>query len=88
MGAGSDVQLLAVAGIDEPGTADWPQSLADCYQAFQRVAGPESVKRLGTYATLPDQHRLEGPHFFLGMVGVLPGAQGRRFARLLLDWLY
>ena len=88
MGVESDVELLAIAGIDEPGTADWSQSLADCYQAFHRVRGPDSVKRLGTYAVLPDQHRPEEPHFFLRMVGVLPGAQGRGFARMLLDWLY
>ena len=88
MGVESDGALLAVAGIDEPGAADWPQSLADSYQSFQRVAGPDSVKRLETYAARPDQHRPKGPHCFLGLVGVDPKAQGRGYARLLLDWLH
>ena len=88
MGVESDGVLVAVAGIDEPGAVDWPQSLAACYQSFQRVAGPDSVKRIETYASLPDQHRPKDPHFLLGMIGVLSGAQGRGHARLLLDWLH
>ena len=88
MGVESDGVLVAVAGIDEPGAVDWPPSLAACYQSFQRVAGPDSVKRIETYASLPDQHRPKDPHFFLGMIGVLSGAQGRGHARLLLDWLH
>lgn len=88
MGVECDGKLLAVAGIDEPGAADWPQSLSDSYQNFQRVAGPDSVRRLEAYASLPDQHRPAEPHFFLGMVGVHPDAQGRGYARVLLDWLH
>ncbi|MDA0768641.1 MAG: GNAT family N-acetyltransferase [Chloroflexi bacterium] len=88
MGVQSDGELLAVAGIDEPGEAEWPQSLSDCYQEFARIAGPEAVGRLGSYASLPDKHRPKEPHFFLGMIGVHPKAQGKGYARLLLDWLH
>jgi GNAT superfamily N-acetyltransferase len=85
LGVEQNGRLVGVAGIDEPGHKDWPDSLTQTYFSLSKCIGPQATARLEEYAVKPDQHRPNAPHFYLGVIGVHPAHQGKGLSRILMD---
>jgi ribosomal protein S18 acetylase RimI-like enzyme len=49
------------------------------------AAGAAANERVAAYLAVAAQHPYAKPHFEVDLIGVHPGAQGRRFGRALLD---
>lgn len=48
----------------------------------------EAMARLKAYEDKCEEMEPEPPHYYLGMIGVLPGHQGQGFARILIEHLH
>lgn len=78
-------ELLGVAVVSPPEELPMPPELEACRAHVERRLGPNAMARFDQYdkgceATDPG-------HFahYLGMVGILPGAQGRGLGRRMID---
>jgi GNAT superfamily N-acetyltransferase len=80
-------KIVAVAGINEPIDKPWPQKLHDIYRELQLTIGEESFARLENYENLSSVNEPEEPHYFLGIIGVLPSFHGQDFAKCLINEL-
>jgi ribosomal protein S18 acetylase RimI-like enzyme len=78
-------RVWGVAGISAPEKKSWPASLERHYKELEEVVGTEALQRQEAYSDLVDRSRPAEPHYFVGVLGVDPEAQGRGYGRRLLD---
>jgi len=78
-------RIEAAASVNPPRPAPRPQSLRERYERMCRVIGPAAVARFNAFADACRPLEPKELHYYIGMIGVRPGCQGRGHARLLLD---
>ncbi|HKJ26247.1 MAG TPA: GNAT family N-acetyltransferase [Anaerolineales bacterium] len=82
----SQGKMVGTALLNMTRGLDWPESLQQSQDhEFTQVVGTKAAQRLNDFATLADTGRPEEPHIGLGVIGVLPEAQGKGHGRRLLD---
>jgi ribosomal protein S18 acetylase RimI-like enzyme len=74
--------LGAVMGYDTS-RPDWPAPLRERWERLM-TGVPALVERLGRYESLADTYMPPEPHYYLGVLGVAPGEQGRGIGSTLL----
>ena len=87
-GVERDGSLLGVACITSPGEVEWPASLNEAYRHTNALMGTEATARFEAYAETAEAFRPREPHYYLGVIGIEPTAQGTGLARLMLDVLH
>ncbi len=76
-------EVAAVALVDDPEYVALPESYANIEEDLRHLIGEPAWQRLDAFESAfetPDY-----PHYFVGMIGVRPGSQGRGLARLIMD---
>jgi len=76
-------RLLGAALVSEPGQGTWPRELLWALEWLRLTIGSDALHRLERYERGSDRSPAE-PHHTLGVLGVLPEAQGRGLSRLLM----
>ena len=85
LGVYSGQELVAVAGINEPIFKSWPEALHDVYNRLGQVIGKDAIQRLEAYEKQAGKYEPEITHYYLGIIGVLPGHQGKGYAKFLIE---
>jgi ribosomal protein S18 acetylase RimI-like enzyme len=80
--------LVAAANINPPHLIPAPTKLEQSFEALGRTLGTQAIARFNAFADACDPLEPSEPHFYLGMIGVAPDAQGYGYARELLDALH
>lgn len=75
--------LGAAMGYDTQRPA-WPEPFASEWRRLE-AATPGFADRLQAYETLSRSHEPKAPHYYLGVLGVHPSAQGKGAGKALLD---
>jgi GNAT superfamily N-acetyltransferase len=78
-------EIVAAAGVNEPGRAHVPPELDASWATLRTTIGDGAIARLERYETETDGDAPAEPHHFLGIIGVRPDAQGRGHARALIE---
>ncbi len=84
LGVYRDGALAGVAGLTMPEPKDWPAGLDAAYRRLGEAVGAEAIGRLERYSAAVDAAMPPEPHYFLGVVGVHPRAQGQGLGGRLL----
>ncbi len=79
--------LQAVAGINAPESVPWPPVLHYKYAQLGEAIGKEAMDRMEAFESECDESEPEVPHYFLGIIGVRPEAQGRGYAGAIIERL-
>jgi ribosomal protein S18 acetylase RimI-like enzyme len=87
LGVRDDGRLAAVAGINEPEPDPWPPALRQRHDELAELVGRDAVRRLDAFEQASSRHEPAEPHYYLGIIGVRPDAQGRGHARALIEEL-
>ncbi len=88
LGLRTGEKLVAAAGINEPEDIPWPSALHRIYENLGKTIGPDAIQRMEAFENQCDDLSPEFPHYFLGIIGVLPGQQGNGFARRLMEEIH
>lgn len=78
-------RLVAAANVTPPERTSPPASLQRRGERLALLLGPEAMDRFAAFAASGERFTPREPHYYLGMIGVLPELQGRGLARLILD---
>jgi GNAT superfamily N-acetyltransferase len=84
MGIRNENRLIAVGLVDEAVQKPWHEWEAE-HLRLKEAIGDEAYSRLELYETLSSRAEPQEPHYFVGMLGVLPEHQGEGHARKILD---
>jgi len=87
LGVRADGILMAVAGINEPDPDPWPPELLLCHRELLALIGEDAGHRLDAFEEASGRYEPADPHYYLGIIGVRPEAQGRGYARALVEEL-
>ena len=87
LGLRADGQLQSVAGINAPESVQWPESLQAKYAELKGIIGPAAIERMEAFESECDASEPQIPHYFLGIIGVRPEAQGKGFAGAIIKRL-
>jgi ribosomal protein S18 acetylase RimI-like enzyme len=79
---------VAAALINPPVMKPTPPQLRRALRELREQIGSEAMDRIDAYEGTCERMEPEAPHYYLGMIGVLPGCQGKGYARMLLDYLH
>lgn len=85
LGIQEDDILVAVAGMNPPESVPWPPALHEIYRNLGKTIGPEAIQRMETFENFCEEAEPDFPHYFLGIIGVLPGHQGKGYSRRLME---
>lgn len=88
LGVRVDNEMAAVTLFNPP--VDEPE-LPELHRAFQELKveiGSAAIERLTTYENTCIKMRPAAPHYYVGMIGVLPHLRGMGYARRLLDHIH
>lgn len=85
LGIVSGGRIVAAANVNPPHRVPAPPSLEAAYARLRETLGEAAIARYEAFARAGEPFELEGPHFHLGMIGVIREAQGRGHARRLLE---
>ena len=77
--------LCAVMGLTVPGPGEWAPALDESYLELKRLMGPEATARFDPYGAWAESKRPSTPHYYVGVIGTTPVAQGKGYGRMLLD---
>ncbi len=81
-----DGQTLAAAAlVSEPRDVPAPPELKRKHLRVARIIGRAAFDRMAQYERQSTGHEPESPHYFLGMIGVAPGHQGKGYGLALLE---
>lgn len=80
--------LVAAALANSPVNPPGPPQVQQAFKNLRQDIGSAAIERLTAYEDACEGLEPDAPHYYLGMVGVLPGQQGKGYARLLLDYLH
>lgn len=78
-------KIVAAANINPPGGLAAPPSLRRAYEELRAALGDAAIERYEAFAEACTPFEPEGPHYHLGMIGVIHEEQGRGHARRLLE---
>lgn len=79
---------VAAALVNPPVSSGLSAELQKALEVLKREVGTAVMDNLLAYENTCERMEPETPHYYLGMIGVLPGHQGSGYARLLLDYLH
>ena len=77
-------RLAGVLGVTAVEDKPWPAALSAIYGDFMATVGPAAADRFDRYPALADPHRPATPNYSVGVIGILPSAQGQGLGRRLL----
>ena len=84
LGIRSGDSFAAIALVDEAIQKPWPAMKSELIRLKNEI-GHEAFSRLELYERLSSGLEPQDPHYFLGMIGVLPEHHGKGYGRALLD---
>jgi len=85
LGISDDGELAGVALVNTPASEDWISSGSPALATLRRQLKPDAYSRLELFEEASAGAEPEYPHFFLGMLGVVPALQGRGYAHQLIS---
>ncbi len=83
-----DGRLAAVANINPPRPVPTPAALEECFERLRDELGLAAIDRFQDFADAGTTLNPEEPHYYLGMLGVIPEEQSRGYGRRLLETLH
>jgi len=81
----NDGRILAAANINPPHGVAAPPELTKTYEALAAGLGDAAIARYQAFMAAAEPLEPDEPHYYLGMLGVVRDAQGRGYARRLLE---
>jgi len=84
LGIRNNGNLIAAAIVSGPIEKPWPESLQKYYEEVKKSLGNEAIDRLNYFDSKSSIGIPETPHYYLGMIGVLPTEQKKGYATKLL----
>lgn len=78
-------ELRAAALISPAGAVADPEVVGRLEHRLRAALGRQAYERMERFEAASDANGPDGPHHFVGMLGVLPGAQGRGLGRTVLE---
>lgn len=78
-------RLVAAALVNEPHDRTFLERFRDGLERVEKELGEASFQRLKQFEKAAERNEPKEPHYFVGMLGVLPEEQGNGYARLLLE---
>lgn len=78
-------EIVGVASLDPPEPLPENSKVTGMADRLKAALGTGAVARLGSFDGAEAHLLPSEPHYYLGMLGVLPGQQGKGLARTLLD---
>jgi len=78
-------RVVAVALVNEPHDRTFLQRFEEGLTRVQQELGAAAFERLKSFERASEVNEPREPHYFVGMLGVLPEVQGSGYARLLLE---
>lgn len=88
LGVRSSARLVAAANVNPPGTVPAPPELIERYRRLKTELGEGAIARFDAFAAACAPFEPAEPHYYLGMIGVLPECRGHGHARRLLEALH
>jgi len=85
LGLTEDNLIKAVAGINEPGKMPYEEKFNLAFDKLKNEIGKGAYQRLDNFEAACALLEPSTPHYFLGIIGVLPECQGMGFAQKLID---
>ncbi len=83
-----DGRLVAVANINPPRPVPAPAALEQCFEALKEELGGPAIARFQAFADAGTPLEPDVPHYYLGMLGVMPEEQERGHGRRILERLH
>jgi ribosomal protein S18 acetylase RimI-like enzyme len=80
-------QPVAAALANPPSSSVFTTDLRQRLEDLKQNVGTAVMDNLMAYENTCEAMEPEAPHYYLGMLGVLPGQQGKGYARLIIDHL-
>jgi len=84
MGVRNADEYVAIGLVDEAIQKPWPEKDAELAR-LKDIIGESAFERLDLYERVSADAEPADPHYFLGMIGVLPEYHGKGYAREILD---
>ena len=84
LGVHEGQRMVAVATVVEPDSGERSQQVERLFARLKVDLGDHTLARMETYEAAAKEGRPEAPHHYLGMLGVLPEAQGAGHGGLLV----
>ena len=81
-------ELVGVALVSAPGGAPPSAAMEEQYERLVDELGAAAAARIEDYEARTAGHKIDAPHYLLGMLGVRPAHQGRGVGRVLLDHIH
>jgi GNAT superfamily N-acetyltransferase len=79
---------LAAALVDPPVSGPFTAELREMLDNLIDIVGSQAMSRLEAYEDMCERMQPEQPHYYLGMIGVLPDLRGKGYARMLIEHLH
>ena len=77
--------MVAAANVNPPQTVPEPPSLLRSFEEVSATLGEAAIARFDAFAAASAPLSPAGSYYYLGMIGVVPGQQGRGHARRLIE---
>ena len=87
LAAVEDERIVAVALVNEPHERTFLERFQKGIAQVKQELGEAAYERLERFEKASDFNEPREAHYFVGMLGVLPGDQGRGHARQLLEYV-
>jgi GNAT superfamily N-acetyltransferase len=84
LGIRENGMLIAIALVDEPIQERWLER-EEQFERLRSEIGEEAFQRLELYENVTSKLEPEAPHYFIGMIGVLPTQVGKGHAGKLMN---
>lgn len=81
-------RMVATALVNPLTNPPGPPELRQAFKDLAAEIGSAAMDRLTAYEDTCEQMEPDAPHYYLGMIGVLPTHQGKGYARLLIEHLH
>jgi GNAT superfamily N-acetyltransferase len=85
LGIRTSGKLVAAAGINEPEYKPRSPELNKIFNELTNTIGEEAITRYQSYEKQSNPKGLDGPHYFLGIIGVMQGHQGKGYAKKIIE---
>ena len=85
LGVRKEGKLAGVALISDPETKPLPAAYAGIEERLRATIGEAAWQRMLAFENQSDGLEPKCPHYFVGMLGVLPEYQGTGLSRLIMD---
>ncbi len=79
---------VAAALVNPAVSIPTPPQLKQAFKELKKDVGPAVIERLDAYDDACDELAPKAPHYYLGMIGVLPGHQGNGYASQLIEHIH